>query len=269
MTYDLNAPVAVLDSGLGGLTVLTELVRLMPEENYIYYGDAAQAPYGEKTTEQVRALTLDRAKLLMEDCQSKALVVACNTATSAAIHQLRRLYPDRPVIGMEPALKPAALSGYHPKILVLATPVTLRESKFRRLLDSYTGQAEIICLPCPGLVEMIESGVLEGPELDALLSDLLQGAITPPPDGVVLGCTHYPLIEKSIRAAIGSPVEIFQGGPGTARETRRRLEEQGLRRMIGPGQITFQTSSTDPEWIRRAQHLFQEALEDEQDDTLK
>ena len=116
---------------------------------------------------------------------------------------------------------------------------------------------------------MIESGVLEGRELGALLSDLLQGGITPPPDGVVLGCTHYPLIEKSIRAAIGSPVEIFQGGPGTARETRRRLEEQGLRRMIGPGQITFQTSSTDPEWIRRAQHLFQEALEDEQDDTLK
>ena len=255
------APIGVLDSGLGGLTVLTELVRCLPEEDFIYYGDAANAPYGGKPAEEIRRLTLENAHLLLEELQAKALVVACNTATSVAIDQIRQQYPDRPVIGMEPALKPAALSGEHPKVLVMATPVTLRENKFHRLLDSYEGQAEVFPLPCPGLVELIENGILEGPELDSLLSRLLPGTMNPPPDAVVLGCTHYPLVEQAIRKAIGTPVQIFQGGPGTARETRRRLEEAGLRRPSDgrSGSVCFHSSLSGSEWTQLAQSLFRRA----------
>ncbi|MDO4732658.1 MAG: glutamate racemase [Bacillota bacterium] len=261
MKHDANAPVAVLDSGLGGLTVLLELIRLMPEENYIYYGDAANAPYGEKSVEQVRALTLDRADFLLDALSAKALVVACNTATSAAIEQLRQKYPDQPVIGIEPALKPAALSGAHPRVLVLATPVTLRENKFQRLLKSYESKAEVLPLPCPGLVEMIEKGILEGPDLEALLKSLLREALSPPPDALVLGCTHYPLVEKSIRKVIGGPVKIFQGGPGTARETLRRLEACGLRRNGGKGSLELRSSDERGSWIPLVEKLFRSAME--------
>lgn len=150
-------PVAVMDSGLGGISVLRELVRAMPGEDFLYFGDSANAPYGTKPTEEVRRLTFEAAQNLF-DRGCKALVVACNTATAAAIDTLREKYPDTIVIGIEPALKLAADHFPGGRIAVLATPVTLREEKFQHLLHRYGADCRVFSIPAPGLVELVESG---------------------------------------------------------------------------------------------------------------
>ncbi|MDD6307111.1 MAG: glutamate racemase [Clostridiales bacterium] len=220
-------PIGVFDSGVGGISVLRELAALMPNEDFIFFGDSKHAPYGTKTLEEVRKLTCADAEYLRKQ-QVKALVVACNTATSAAIDILREKYQDIPVIGIEPALKPAVHAGNHPRVLVMATPMTLREEKFQKLMQQYRAEAEIISLPCPGLVEFVERGELDSPALEQFLTTLFRDYLLHPVDCVVLGCTHYPLVKDMIQKVLGDDVQIFDGGEGTARETRRRLEEAGL-----------------------------------------
>ena len=218
-----QAPVGVFDSGVGGISVLRELVKLMPNENYIYYGDSKNAPYGPKTVEEVRRLTVEHIDFLVER-GAKAIVVACNTATSAAIDLLREKYPDMPVVGIEPALKPAVLSKQNARVLVMATPMTIREEKFHHLMQEYEAQAEIYPLACPGLPEFVEAGDLDGEDLKAYLSEKFapyQGKV----DAVVLGCTHYPFVRPVIQELLGSSVAVFDGGAGTARELRRRMRE--------------------------------------------
>lgn len=235
-------PIGVFDSGLGGISVLRELVALMPQENFIFYGDSKHAPYGTKTLEEVQKLTCTDAKILVEQ-GVKALVVACNTATSAAITILRQRYADMPVIGIEPALKPAVLVKAHPRVLVMATPMTLREEKFRKLMDKFKEQAEILPLPCPGLVEFVERGELEGRELELFLRGLFAPYIRQPVDCVVLGCTHYPFVKDMIQKVLGEKVLIFDGGAGTARETWRRLKECGQLNMSEErGSVILQNS---------------------------
>lgn len=235
-------PIGVFDSGLGGISVLRELVALMPQENFIFYGDSKHAPYGTKTLEEVQKLTCMDAKILVEQ-GVKALVVACNTATSAAITILRQRYADMPVIGIEPALKPAVLVKAHPRVLVMATPMTLREEKFRKLMDKFKEQAEILPLPCPGLVEFVERGELEGQELELFLRGLFAPYIRQPVDCVVLGCTHYPFVKDTIQKVLGEKVLIFDGGAGTARETWRRLKECGQLNMSEErGSVILQNS---------------------------
>lgn len=220
-------PIGVFDSGVGGISVLRELVALMPNENYIFFGDSKNAPYGTKTLEEVQRLTCEDASYLV-DMGVKALVVACNTATSAAIKILRQRYVDMPVIGIEPALKPAVLSKRNPRVLVMATPMTLREEKFRQLMGQFETQAEILPLPCPGLVEFVEQKELKGKRLEEFLTKLFEEYQRKPVDCVVLGCTHYPFVKGMIQKVLGSQVKVFDGGEGTARETHRRLEECGL-----------------------------------------
>ena len=141
--------IAVFDSGVGGISVLRELTKIMPNEDFIYYGDSANAPYGTKTLEEVRKLTCEHARRLLFEEGAKGLVVACNTATSAAVRVLREMYPEIPIVGIEPAVKPAVLCKENPRVLVMATPMTIREEKFHKLMDRYTNQGEIIPLPCP------------------------------------------------------------------------------------------------------------------------
>ena len=229
-----RAPIAVFDSGLGGLSVLSELVKIMPNEDFIYYGDRANAPYGTKSAQQVRALTEEVFEEMLGR-GIKAFVIACNTATSVAARTLREKYPDFIIIGVEPALKPAALCAEHPTVAVLATPLTLRETKFALLLSRYSESARVIPFACAGLVELIERGVLRGEELDLFLSELLAPLKDENIDCAVLGCTHYPLIKDAISEALGKDVRIFDGGYGTARETRRRLEEKDLLDASGEG----------------------------------
>ncbi len=252
---DSERPIGVFDSGVGGISVLRELVALMPQENYIYYGDSAHAPYGTKTLEEVRALTLADADLLVGQ-GVKALVAACNTATSAAIQLLRERFSDIPVIGIEPALKPAVLSRVHPRVLVMATPMTLREEKFRRLMERFREQARVEPLPCPGLVEFVEHGELSGEALEAFLRELFAPYQDGTVDCVVLGCTHYPFVRETIQSVLGEHVKIFDGGAGTARETQRRLRERGLLRSGGEkGTVTFQNSLSDPALYGLARRL--------------
>ena len=222
-----ECPIGVFDSGVGGISVLRELVAQMPNENYIFFGDSKNAPYGTKTLEEVQKLTCADAEYLLSR-GVKALVVACNTATSAAIRILREKYADMPVIGIEPALKPAVHAGGHPRVLVMATPMTLREEKFHALMQRFESDAEILRLPCPGLVEYVEQGVLEGAELEAFLANLFEPYQSHPVDCVVLGCTHYPFERETIQKLLGAGVQIFDGGAGTARETERRLKDCGL-----------------------------------------
>lgn len=256
-----NRPIGVLDSGLGGISVLRELVKLMPGEDFLYYGDSANAPYGTRTPEEVIDLTKKDVKFLL-DHGAKAIVVACNTATSVAIRELRAAYESEiPVIGIEPALKPAVKAKEHSKVVVMATPMTLTQTKFNSMMHVYEDDANIIKMPCPGLVEYIESGVLDGPVLDAYLEKQFAPYDKTKIDSVVLGCTHYPLVRDAIQKHLPG-VAIYDGGFGTAKQTKRRLEECGLlsdRKSGGKVQI-FNSKNTEEilELSRRLLNLCQE-----------
>ena len=231
--------IGVFDSGLGGISVLRHLVRVLPEEKFLYFGDSANAPYGTKTKEEVRQLTFAAAEKLL-DRGLKALVVACNTATSAAINDLRIAYPELIVVGIEPALKLAADKFPGGALGVMATPMTLREDKFAALMARYEGNCRVYKLPAPGLVELIESGKADSPQTDALLQALF-ASCPEPLDALVLGCTHYPFASASLRRVLGEHTALLDGGDGTARETRRRLAAAGLLRT-GPGQVLLENS---------------------------
>lgn len=247
-----NDYIAVFDSGVGGISVLKYLRQQMPQEHYLYYGDCANAPYGVRSTEEVRRLTLNAVKTLVENYPIKALVVACNTATSAAIDTLREIYPDLIIIGIEPALKLAA--DRHPggHIGVMATEVTLREEKFNRQIQRFSS-CTVEKIHVPGLVELIEAGKGESEEAVAFLRPILHG-LSGKLDAVVLGCTHYPFAAKAITAVLGGETELLDGGDGTARETHRRLEQAGLL-ADGEGSVTFLPISMNPAQIRLAKVL--------------
>ena len=238
---DKNSYIAVFDSGVGGVSVLRELMCLMPNERYYYFGDSANAPYGLKTTNQVWNLSVTAARKLLDGLDAKALVVACNTATAAAIHDLRSIWPDRIIIGIEPALKLAC--DRHPggTIGIMATEVTLRERKLSALMDRYSRDCTVMPLHSPGIVELVEAGKADSPEALVLMEEEL-GHLRGRLDALVLGCTHYPFMRKAMEAVLGGGVDILDGGPGTARETLRRLEKAGLLND-GPGSLTVENSS--------------------------
>jgi len=246
---DSSDSIFVFDSGMGGISVLRELVKQMPKEDFYYFGDSKNAPYGTRTKEEVQELTLSHVKKAL-DHHCKAVAIACNTATTAAVSKLRELYPDLPLVGIEPALKPAAEAFPGEDIVVMATPMTIREEKFHRLLDRYKDMANIDALPCPGLMEYVEEGRLEDPSLEPFLMDLLSKHLANPPKAVVLGCTHYPFVKNHVQNILGDSVAIFDGSEGTARELKRRITEAGLLRTDDhEGNVTFQTSAGGREKI--------------------
>lgn len=253
---DCRAPVAVFDSGLGGISVLRELVRTLPRENYLYFGDSLHAPYGTKTPQEVISLSLQAADRLLAQ-GAKALVVACNTATSAAIRTLRKTYPELAIVGTEPAIKPAVERHPGGRILMLATAMTVQEEKFQHLKAQYDEQAQIIPIACSGLMEYVEQGILRGAEVEGYLLDKLEPYLKVPIDAVVLGCTHYPFLRGAIRRIVGRRPEIIDGSIGIARQLERRLEEQGL---LNPGDVSgkveFQNSLDEPEILGLMQALF-------------
>lgn len=247
--------IAVFDSGVGGVSVLRELIKQMPQEDYYYFGDSANAPYGPRPTEEVRELTLAAAEHLM-DLGAKCLVVACNTATAAAIGALREKYPDKIIIGIEPALKLAA--DRHPggTIGVMATNVTLREEKFAALVRRCQEYSTVIPLPSPGIVELVEADRVDSAQCRALLHRELDPYVGKL-DALVLGCTHYPFAEPVIREILGPAVDIVHGGPGTARETQRRLAEAGLL-SSGEGSLTIENSSGQRQMVELTYRLLDE-----------
>lgn len=246
-----DLPIAVFDSGLGGISVLRELIELMPEENYLYFGDSANAPYGTRTTEEVRVLTLNAAAMLYER-GIKALVVACNTATAAAITQLREEYRDIAIVGIEPALKMATDRFPNGHVGIMATQVTLREEKLEHLVGRFPN-VQVERIPAPGLVELVEAGKLDTEETQTLLRQILtpyMGQL----DAVVLGCTHYPFVADTVRKILGERVQILDGGAGTARQTKRLLEERGWLRT-GEGSLKMENSSGKQELLHLGMEL--------------
>ena len=244
--------IAVFDSGVGGISVLRQLRKTLPGERFLYFGDSANAPYGTRTTREVRRLVLNVADKLIPR-GVKALVVACNTATAAAIDDLRRAHPELIVVGVEPALKPAADRFPGGRIGVIATPVTLREEKFCRLLSRYDRLCRVYQIPAPQLVPLIEQGLVDTPQMEQTLRALL-GPYVGRLDALVLGCTHYPFASHAMERLLGPGVEVLDGGAGTARETRHRLEAAGLLEN-GPGELILENSLGTPEILGRSRRM--------------
>lgn len=238
---DPLAPVGVFDSGVGGLSVLRELRALMPAEDYRYYADSAHCPYGGQSQSaiQQRAVAIVDT-LLAEGC--KLIVVACNTATIAAVEHLRAAYPT-PFVGMEPAVKPACAQTRSGVVGVLATGAALAGDKFHRLVVEHGAGVRIITQPCPGLVECVEAGELDGARAEALVRRYVEPLRAAGADTLVLGCTHYPFLRPLIQRVAGPAVTLIDTGAAVARQVRRVLEREGGLRPPGPdGVLHWQTS---------------------------
>lgn len=251
-----NLPIGFMDSGLGGLSVLREAVRIMPAEDFIYFGDSLHAPYGTKEQSVIRDLTFAVVENLLKQ-GIKGLAVACNTATSAAVRLLRGMYPDLPIVGIEPAIKPAVTSSHGGRILVMATPMTIQQEKYQALLDQYRDQADIVSVPCGGLMEFVEQGRFGGEELDAYFREHLMPFITEGTETIVLGCTHYPFLRPHLQEFLGErPIQLIDGSYGTSMELKRRLKVKGLlREEERKGIVTIQNSSGSQAMIDRSYEL--------------
>ena len=217
--------IGVFDSGVGGMSVLKHLVAQMPHEEFHYFGDSAFAPYGTKPKAQIAQRSCAIAKKFIDE-GAKALVIACNTATAAAADELRATYPHVPIVGVEPALKPAVTAYPHGTVIVLATKATLSLQKYHNLESRLHPSAKVISIPGEGLVELIESGQADSAQMHKRLTELL-GDYAGQVDAVVLGCTHYPFIKKQISSVLGD-VEFFDGGAGAAHQLKRLLEQKNL-----------------------------------------
>jgi glutamate racemase len=214
-----KAPIGIFDSGAGGISILKNAVSILPHEDFIYYGDTKNMPYGDKTETHVRMLVHDAAEYL-RSLGVKALVIACNTATGAAAEMLRCRY-DIPIIGMEPALKSAASLRKFGINLVMATTLTINSSKYTKLYNAY-GQ-NTVSVPCPGLMEFVERLQLDGDELKLYLASIFKPFLNTKIDAVVLGCTHYVFLRKAIIAALPDDTAVIDGNTGTVNELQRRL----------------------------------------------
>ena len=251
----ITDPIGVFDSGVGGISVLRELVQRMPEERYIYFGDSANAPYGTRTLEDVAALAIGVADRFAAR-NVKALVVACNTATAAALEKIKTQYPELLVIGVEPCVGVAAARHPEGRIGVLATPATIRERKFMYQMEPYP-QATVDLIPAPYLMEFVDAGKFDAPETDEYLKKLL-GEYIGKLDALVLGCTHYPFVKKALRRVLGSGTELFDGSSLTAEETVAALTAAGLRNDKGPGSVQIENSLQDGAILELSAALLQE-----------
>ena len=248
--------IGIFDSGSGGLSVLKEIVRLLPGERYVYFADNAFCPYGEKTVEQIQARAhaiTDR--LLSEGAQ--IIVVACNTATAAAIADLRESYPDIRFIGMEPAVKPAAIGTKTGVIGVLATAGTIKASKYLNTKGKYEDDVKIVEHVGQGFVELVESGDLDSPRAEEIVRESVTPLLAECADTIVLGCTHYPFLAPVIQRIAGADVTLIDPAPAVARQTVKVMEQEGLltaeaqKKDIGTRPDVQLISSGKPDMLKR------------------
>ncbi len=249
-------PIGMFDSGVGGLSVLKQAQKILPSEDYIFLGDNLNAPYGQRDEGEIIRLTCSAVDILVQK-RVKALVIACNTATSAAASTLRANL-SIPVIGMEPALKPAQAHRHGGRILVLATPATLSLPKFGALMERYGDGA--VPVPITGLVERIERGEVSGAPLEEYLTELLAPYLNYPVDAAVLGCTHYIFAKKAIAHVLGPNVVLVDGNEGTAKQLKRVLSEGNL--LAGghlgeqrKGRVTLMTTGDEAVYLPLMERL--------------
>ncbi len=237
-----SQPIGVFDSGVGGISVLKHIRALLPHEDLLYLADSKHAPYGNKSPEFIRERAFALSDFLISQ-GAKALVIACNTATAAAIEDLRKEY-NVPIIGMEPAVKPAAAATKTGVVGVLATVGTLKSAQFAALLESYGKNVTVVTEGCPGLVECIERGELAATETSRLLESYLKPLLDAKADTIVLGCTHYPFVRPLIEEIVGKEVVLVDTGAAVARQLQKRLSEKDLLAEAGePGNVGFWTNS--------------------------
>lgn len=235
--------IGMFDSGVGGVSVLSAAMRALPHERFLFFGDSANNPYGEKSPEWISARAESIVNRMLDD-GVKAVVIACNTATSAAADHLRSRWPDVPIVGTEPALKPAACAQTG-DILVMATAATLALPKFRALYRAWGADREVHAVACVGLADRIERGDLDAPDVTALIESLI-GEYRGRVDNVVLGCTHYPFVCRQIRAVLGD-VRLFDGADGTVRQLAHLLDERhACAGSDQKGGVVFRSSKDTP-----------------------
>ncbi|TFF42303.1 glutamate racemase [Pseudomonas sp. RIT623] len=244
-----SAPVGVMDSGVGGLSVLAEIQRLLPNESLLYVADSGHVPYGEKSPDYIRQRLRHIAGFFQAQ-GAKAMVLACNTATVAAVADLRELYADWPLVGMEPAVKPAAAATRSGVVGVLATTGTLQSAKFAALLDRFASDVRVVTQPCPGLVERIEAGDLSSAQLRQLLLGYVQPLLAAGCDTLILGCTHYPFLRPLLAEMVPAELAIIDTGAAVARQLQRLLVARELL-AEGPARATEFWSSADPDGLQR------------------
>lgn len=235
-------PIGVFDSGVGGLSVLRAVRALMPEEPVIYFGDQGHVPYGPRPLEQVRDFSEAITRFLL-NLDTKLIVVACNTASAAALHYLRDKFPGIPFVGMEPAVKPAAEHTQSGLVGVLATPATFQGALYASVLERFANGVQIFQHTCPGLVGLIEQGNLDGEEPRMILEEALRPMLDRGIDTVVLGCTHYPFVIPLIKQIVGEKVRVIDPAPAVAKQVERLLVARRLKRPSGQrSHLRFYTS---------------------------
>ncbi|MCS6764061.1 MAG: glutamate racemase [Candidatus Protistobacter heckmanni] len=224
-----SAPVGIFDSGVGGLSVLREIRVLLPREQLIYFADCGNAPYGSRPDAEVQSLSMAACEWLIGQ-GVKALLLACNTATAQIVAGLRAKYPKLPIVGVEPGIKPGALASQTKKVGVLATASTLSSTKFQTLLAGVREHhhCEFLCQAGLGLVELIEQGKADSPEVDALLHRYLEPMLESGVDTLVLGCTHYPFMDAALHRVLAQRMRLIDTGPAVAKQLARKLEEHHL-----------------------------------------
>ncbi len=222
-----NAPVGIFDSGVGGLSVLIEIEKRLPHESLLYFADSGHVPYGNKSPDFIRDRSLKISEFLISK-GAKAIVIACNTATASAIGVLRKKWPDMPIIGMEPAVKPALAVTQKGIVGVLATVGTLKSAQFAALLDKFASKTKVVLQPAPGLVECVEAGNLNSQEVRELVKSFVVPLLDKGADTLVLGCTHYPFLKKIIAEIAGPNITLIDTGAAVARQLEKRLVEAHL-----------------------------------------
>jgi glutamate racemase len=237
-----SSPIGIFDSGVGGLSVLRAIRSQMPEESVIYFGDQVHIPYGPRPMEQIRNFCEAITRFLL-DHDTKVIVVACNTASAAALKYLRETFPDVPFVGMEPAVKPAAEHTQTGRVGVLATPATFQGALYASVVERFANGVELFQNTCLGLVQQIERGNLDGSETRRILEDALLPMLEKNIDTVVLGCTHYPFVIPLIQQIVGDNVRVIDPAPSVAKQVRRVLETRGLKNESNArGDVEFYTS---------------------------
>lgn len=257
----VKRPIGLFDSGIGGLSVLSQVRHLLPNEDLIYVADQANVPYGSRSRPEIRHYSVEISRFLL-DQEAKVVVVACNTASAAALEHLRATFPGASFVGMEPAVKPAAERTVSGKVGVLATPGTFEGELFASLVARHAHDVQVYQRIVPGLVERIESGDLSEPETYRLVEGAVRPLLDKGIDTLVLGCTHYPFILPILHQLLGPDIEIIDPSPAVARQVRRVLEDQGDTASAGtPGRITYFTTAAPGRLASSVHRLVGEAGE--------
>jgi glutamate racemase len=253
--------IIVFDSGFGGISVLKRLVEAMPNENYLYYGDSANAPYGPRSKNEIQKLTLNAITQAKKRCEPKAIVIACNTATANAKDFLQLSCPDIPVFGILPAVKSAAISKKSSRVLVLATAGTLASKAYENILSEIDSSAEIVSVAAPEIVHYVEGGMSERKTLIDSLTKTLAPYMSQKFDCVVLGCTHFPFAADVIEEVLGYSVSFFDGSVLTTKQVKEALENHHTRStQSDSGSIQFVNSANQQEYIKFSWKLFSSDL---------